>query len=140
MATTDNRPPARLIIRRLERYPNAAIWGIPVDLSLMVAEFKRTAPPNIGGEERMRLLDIYVDRVFSVLEAKCRSVWRSGIIGPREVYASGKRSGEKTIIAVVRSTRPDDKFLPPPDKVEELKKFFAAQGFTEDPDWFIALD
>jgi len=45
-ATTNNHRPARLLVRRLERYPNAALWGFPVDLKLILAKFNETVPPN----------------------------------------------------------------------------------------------
>ncbi|KAF8957456.1 hypothetical protein BDZ97DRAFT_1846304 [Flammula alnicola] len=140
-ATTDNRPPARQIIRRLERYPNAALWGFPIDRKRMLANFDSTVPPNVDDEEELtRLLSDYTMRVLSTLQWKCNQVWYSGIISPKQVYAKGERTGEKTIIAIIKSTRREDKFAPPSDKVEELKKVFAEQGFTEEPGWFIATD
>ncbi|KAJ3504089.1 hypothetical protein NLJ89_g8122 [Agrocybe chaxingu] len=140
MATTDKYPPSRLIRRRLERYPNAALWGFPVDRKRMLADFKKTAPPNIDSEEYMSLLGDHVIRVLSELDAKCNEIWYSPTTSTKQVYSKGARTGEKTVVALVKCTRSEDKFLPPPDKVEELKKVFAAQGFTEEPGWFIAAD
>jgi len=131
---------ARLIRRRLERYPHAALWGFPVDHEHMLADFKKAAPTNIDKEKYWSLLDDHVIKVLSLLHEKCQEVWYSPTTSSKQVYFQGARTGEQTIVALVKCTRHEDKFLPPPDKVEELKKVFAAQGFTEQPGWFIAMD
>lgn len=139
-ATADKRPPARLIRRRLERYPRAALWGFPVDYERMLAGFKSAAPTNIDKEKYWSLLDDHVIRVLSELHEKCQEIWYSPTTSSKQVYLQGARTGEQTIVALVKSTRREDKFLPPPDKVEELKKVFAVRGFTEQPGWFVAMD
>ncbi|CAA7266529.1 unnamed protein product [Cyclocybe aegerita] len=78
----------------------------------------------------MSLLGDHAIGVLSDLEAKCEEVWYSPTTGTKQVYSKDSRIGEKTIVALVKCTRCEDKFLPPPDKVEELK-VFAEQGFTE---------
>ena len=139
-ATADKRPSARLIRRRLERYPRAALWGFPVDHERMLADFKKATPTNTDKEKYWSLMDDHVIRVLSELHEKCQEIWYSPTTGNKQVYCQGARTGEQTIVALVKSTCREDKFLPPPDKVEELKEMFAVQGFTEQPGWFIAMD
>ena len=143
-ATTNNHRPARLLVRRLERCPNAALWGFPVDLKLILAKFNETVPPNASTDRDKhthRLLE-YSSKVFSALESQTLEIWPEGsaTVSPRHVFAKRGHTGEKTIIAIVRSTRPDDKFIPPLEKVENLKAIFAEQGFDEEPGWFMATN
>jgi hypothetical protein len=105
----------------------------------MLADFKKATPTNMDSEKYWSLLDDHVIRVLSELHNKCWEVWYSPTTSSKQVYFEGSRTGEQTIVALVKCTRREDKFLPPPDKVEELKKVFA-QGFTEHPGWFIAMD
>jgi hypothetical protein len=137
---TDKRPSGRLIVRPLERYPNAAIWGFPIDHKRLVANFEDSAPPNISPQEHEDLLEDHIIRVLWDLQTKCRQVWSAPTICTRQAYWKSSPTREKTITVLVRCTRREDMFLPPPEKVGELKKTFAAYGFTEEPGWFVAAD
>ncbi|KAF8814381.1 hypothetical protein BYT27DRAFT_7082453, partial [Phlegmacium glaucopus] len=46
----------------------------------------------------------------------------------------------KYIMAIVKCTRRDDQFLPPPNKMGEVRKIVVALGFDGGPSWFIAKD
>ena len=118
--------------------PNAALWGFPVDRDRMLTDFKKAVPTNMDSEKYWSLLDDHVITVLSELHNQFQEVWYSPTTC-KQVYFEGARTGEQIIVALVKRTRREDKFLPPPDKVEELK-VFAAQGFIEHPGWFIAMD
>jgi len=110
-----------------------AVWGFPIDSSVIIANFKRTTPDD----ERLQEIAKYSPRVSGELRKKCRRMWSSpaGMLStPVQVYSS---DNSKIIIALIRSTCCEDTFLPPQDKVEELKAVLTAEGFTEEPDWFI---
>ncbi|KAG5635662.1 hypothetical protein H0H81_010498 [Sphagnurus paluster] len=47
-------------------------------------------------------------------------------------------TGRHFILALVASTTPDDKLLPPPETVDNVRKFLTEEGFdTTPPEWFI---
>ena len=139
-ATADKCPSAHLIHRRLEHYPHAALWGFPVDYKCTLTDFKKAALTNIDKEKYWSLLDDHVIRVLSELHKKCQEIRYLPTTSSKQVYLQAAHTGEQTIVTLVKSTHREDKFLPPPDKVEELKKVFAVRGFTEQPGWFIAMD
>jgi len=41
-------------------------------------------------------------------------------------------------MGIVKCTHREDSFLPPPEKIEEMRKAFEAEGFVEEPGWFFA--
>ena len=134
--TTDTRPPAKLL-SQLSRYPNPALWGFPIDQDHIAAEFRKTVPPGLVEHDRLSRLQIHCRQYFSGLAVQCNDIWDSPTTGVRNVRSKGK---PKLIMSIVKCTRPDDRFLPPPDKIEEMRKIVVALGFTGEPGWFTGKD
>jgi hypothetical protein len=109
------------------------VWGFPLDFTILIANSKKAAPPNTVGFE----LAEYSREIAGELKEKCSNIWSSPGMITTTAHVFSPDNSEKVVIALLRSTRPDDSFLPPLDKMEELKTVFAEQGFMEEPGWFI---
>jgi hypothetical protein len=55
---------------------------------------------------------------------------------PISVHSSSGSLDARFILALIRAIRPDDSFLPPHESAEQMKDIFAADGYTEELDWF----
>jgi len=103
-----------------------------------MAGFHETPKTATNSAPSERQLIRYGSVFFSKLELMCLIIWSSpSVIRATDVHSLGKEM--KIVLGLIKCTRSDDKFLPPPDKVEELKAAFAAKGFTEEPSWYISL-
>ena len=73
--------------------------------------------------------------IFLGAENQCDDMWRSPKVGAnvREVHSMGKA---RLIVAIVKCTHPDDRLLPPADKIEEMRKVVVGLGFEGEPGWF----
>jgi hypothetical protein len=131
----DNLPPA-LLLRRLARYPNPAVYGFPLNTDLIISSFESAKHPNLTEDTRGELLQTHVVEVLSHLEGECRAVWHSNAIN-HESLSLDADDEYKIILVIVKCTRPDNKFIPPPEKLKELKNIMAREGFTEEPGWFV---
>jgi len=60
------------------------------------------------------------------------------LAGHRYLTRTYKGQKEKVIMGIVKCTHREDSFLPPPEKIEEMRKAFEAEGFVEEPGWFFA--
>ncbi|KAF8804672.1 hypothetical protein BYT27DRAFT_7300529 [Phlegmacium glaucopus] len=134
--TTYTRRPAKLL-SQLSCYPNHALWGFPIDLNRVLAEFKKNLPPDLADHDRLHRLQIHCGQYFSGLAEQCNGIWDSPTTDFLPVRCKGK---PKYIMAIVKCTCRDDQFLPPPDKIEEMRKIVVALGFGGEPAWFIAKD
>ena len=134
----DPSRPAQLL-SQLSRYPNPALWGFPLDSDHIIAEFNKTLPPDFTGDDKSRfsLYSRFCLDFFWDLAMQCDGIWasRKATAGVRMVRSKGKST--KRIIAIVKCTHADDRLLPPPEKIEELRKLVVALGFEEEPGWFI---
>ena len=134
--TTDPNPPAQLL-SQLSRYPNPALWGFPINSAHILAEFDKTLPalpPDLEDEDDSRFFR-YCSKYFSELENQCNDIWVSPKVGAsvRQVRSKGK---PKLIVAIVKCTHPDDRLLPPADKIDEMRNVVVALGFKGEPAWF----
>ncbi|KAF8808597.1 hypothetical protein BYT27DRAFT_7188729 [Phlegmacium glaucopus] len=128
--------PAKLL-SQLSSYPNNALRGLPIDLNHILAEFKKNLPPDLADHDRLHHLHINCGQYFSALAEQCNGILDSPTTDFLPVRCKGK---PKYIMAIVKCTRRDDQFLPPPDKIEGMRAIVVALGFDGEPGWFIAKD
>ena len=133
----DPSRPAQLL-SQLARYPNPSLWGFPLKSALILAEYDKILPPDSDDENDAHFFR-YCSNYFSELENQCDYIWSSPKVGAsvREVHSMGKA---RLIIAIVKCTHPDDRLLPPADKIEEMRKVVVGLGFKGEPGWFNLSD
>jgi len=111
------------------------VWGFIIDYERIFADVEiQWKGSNLDRDQRRNLLQSRVIKVLSELESECDEIWDCHTTGTVETSVQGTPT---TLMAIVKCTRRNDKFLPPPDKVEELKKVFVMYGFGAEPGWFI---
>ncbi|KAF8163811.1 hypothetical protein B0H34DRAFT_795461 [Crassisporium funariophilum] len=104
--------------------------GFPVDIDQIIGESHKTVPQDSDGIDR---IDSFCRKYFSKLYRQCGDIWSSPAKGIEPVL---QESGPMYIMVIVASTRPDEGLLPPPKRIEELRKVVAALGLTENRGWF----
>ena len=128
---TDPSRPAKLL-SQLSLYPNPSLWGFPIKSTHILAEFHKTITPETDDDAH---LFSYCSNYFSELENKCNDIWTSPKLRAacQQVRVNGK---PMIIVAIVKCTHPDDRLLPPAEKIEEMRKVVVALGFKGEPGWF----
>ena len=108
--------------------------GAPLKSAHILAEYDKIRPPDLDDENDAHF-SRYCSKYFSELENQCNDIWRSPKVraSVREVHSKGK---PRLIIAIVKCTHPDDRLLPPADKIEEMRKIVVGLGFKGEPGWF----
>ena len=127
--------PAQLL-SQLSRYPNPSLWGFPISSAHILAEFdKIQLPPDLEDDDDSHFFR-YCSKYFSELENQCDDIWTSPKVGASVRQVRSTKGKARLIVAIVKCTHPDDRLLPPADKIEEMKKVVVALGFKGEPGWF----
>ena len=100
--------------------------------SLILAEIKKAHPDDDDESHISRTSSEY----FTELEDHCNDIWESPKVGATVWEVLNTKGKAKLIVAIIKCTHPDDRLLPPADKIEEMRKIFVARGFTGEFGWF----
>ncbi|PPQ81992.1 hypothetical protein CVT25_014643 [Psilocybe cyanescens] len=141
MSSRRRRSPARLILRRREhtRYP-PWVFGFHLSVDEVIAAVRKisSTPSVLEGEESLdtQLLQ-YNDVLYHVemqVAVQCDAFgWQWATIDAAPCYVDGK---QRTVLSLLKCTRPSKDFLPEDDKLDVMKKIMAEAGFTKEPAWY----
>ncbi|KAF8891595.1 hypothetical protein CPB84DRAFT_1826219 [Gymnopilus junonius] len=131
-------------LRPLSRYPKPAAWGFVLDDDCIAACLKKKADAMASGTEDIdtespEYMQLCQD-FYAELTDKCNKITHDEPLARHRLIRVKGNPLEEIAIVFTWHTRPDDKLIPSPDKVEELKKMLATYGFDGEPGWHIGLN
>jgi hypothetical protein len=112
------------------------LYGFPIDYVTLTKTCEKILPlePGSTEEEKCGIRRRQLAYTISYLCGVCNDVW----VEMKPGYSKGL--GYCVVLALFVCTRPNKKFIPEDEKLEELMKILAQEGFTEEPRWSLMVN
>lgn len=131
------------------KYVNPTAFGFPLDDGLLQKKARDLDPESSDGSDcdkpsgMLALMDKPEGLYRKILPNSqprlvCGFVDRY-LDKANTAYSYGDKDEDVHFLALFKCTRPDERFLPPPETLQKLKDVMAAEGFSEAPYWFTIL-